>query len=315
MTAGFSIDAMELADIGHPRSLARAIHEQVRAQLGGVPLKFPLEELAKQVGIVAVEVVDTDKFDGLLIVQNGKGVVAVRRQRSRQRMRFTIGHEIGHFLIPTHLGGKYRFECSRADMGRVRPNQGRLSDVSSAHIRKEIEANEFAATLLVPQSEFQRERKALGEEDDLAHVKLLAEMFDVSREMMARVYVERSDGDTAIVISKEGRVAQVITPKGFPFMGLFKGGPLPAASLSSMLLRRQAPGVVSDRTSIDRYIWFDEQQPVSSVREQVSTFAKGIAMTMLSVRLFSRDENDDDLLTPTDRMWDRSRSGRFAWDE
>ncbi len=82
-----------------------------------VPVK--IEKLAKQLDIDRIEDHNTTSFEGCLVTNNLKSVggILIRGGIGTKRRRFTIGHELGHFLIPTHKpppSGK--FECSRSDM-------------------------------------------------------------------------------------------------------------------------------------------------------------------------------------------------------
>src|SRR4051794_33735155 len=119
--AEITIDLMELADLGQPLKLAFELHRQIRAQLGAVPLRVPLEQIAKALGIVGIREYDTDNFEGTLVLSDGAGAVGLRRGMPSGRRHFTLGHEIGHFVIPSHRIVKSKFECSTSDLRRARP--------------------------------------------------------------------------------------------------------------------------------------------------------------------------------------------------
>ena len=78
---------------------------------------FPLdlEEIALNVGIQEVKYMNTDKFEGMLIALPDKsaGFINISNNiREQTRKRFTIAHELGHFLITTHINN---YECSSYD--------------------------------------------------------------------------------------------------------------------------------------------------------------------------------------------------------
>lgn len=79
-----------------------------------------------------------------------------------RRRRFTIAHEIGHFVLHP---------------GRVAPERG--GGVNAAWARQEHEADQFAAELLMPEALV---RAALR--DHGADVRRLADRFEVSRAAM-----------------------------------------------------------------------------------------------------------------------------------
>lgn len=310
----FEIDQIELADVGHPRTLARRIQCQIRDQEGAVPLKFPLDRLAKQVGVISLEPFDSTTIEGMLLVKGCEALVGYNARAKPQRQRFTIAHELGHFLIPTHLAGKIKFECGRKDFNAKRPKKGLLSESVSPEQRKEIEANEFAAELLVPAEEFRSERARYMKADSLLHVRRLAVSFGVSTEMMARVYVEKAEESVAILLSHNGVLKRFILPKHFPFLGLRTGASLPQSSKALCEIKSGRQREAPEPLWTPSEIWFDEDQKVNSVREQTLILSNGWALTMLVVTVESTDDCEDALLKPVDRLWSRDRRGRFSWD-
>lgn len=101
---------------------------------------------------------------------DGKFVIKVNRHDSGRRQRFTVAHEIGHFLL------------HRDQIG-----SGISDDVlyrSSLSDRREAEANRIAADILMPMSLVENavaRAKALGVEDIVSY---LADEFDVSEAAM-----------------------------------------------------------------------------------------------------------------------------------
>jgi hypothetical protein len=71
-----------------------------------------------------------------------KWAIVINESHSSARQRFTVAHELGHILL-------HRFSRPHAD-GRI---QVRFRDTRSSdgNVREEIEANEFAAELLMPE--------------------------------------------------------------------------------------------------------------------------------------------------------------------
>lgn len=296
------IDMMELADVGQPTKIAHEIHRQLRAQFGTVPRRMPLAKLASAVGIVGIELFDGTNFEGTLVVHEGKGAIGIRKGMRSGRHNFTLAHEIGHFLIPTHRFQRQRFLCEPVDMRRVRG--GNFSQRPEQE-RIEVEANEFAAALVVPIPEYGAERKVLGSACDVAHIRQLAEAFDVSQEVMAKIYVMNADEKAAIITSKNGVVQRVIPQPGFPFLGLRKGSPIPDASVTKCFSVTTANDPISELREVASHTWLEKRGNVSAIYEQVFVQEEGWAMTLLLV-----DENEEDG-EGSDREWNR-RSSRFT---
>jgi hypothetical protein len=87
---------MELADHGSPERLAKCIHQQ----LADFAPPVPVERVAAEVGIEEICGEDAS-FESMLIADAGKrrGIIVYNRRGTVERHRFTIAHELGHFLI------------------------------------------------------------------------------------------------------------------------------------------------------------------------------------------------------------------------
>lgn len=295
------IDMMELADVGQPTKIAHEIHRQLRARFGSVPRRMPLSQLASAVGIEGIALFDGTSFEGTLVLQDGRAAIGIRKGMRSGRHNFTLAHEIGHFLIPTHRLQRQRFLCETVDMRRVRG--GNFSERPEQE-RIEVEANEFAAALVVPMPEYGMERKALGSACDIAHVRQLAETFDVSQEVMAKIYVLNTDEKAAIITSKGGVVQRVIPQPGFPFLGLKKGALIPNAAVTRSFGLTTANDPISELREVASDIWLERSGNVSAIYEQVFVQEEGWAMTLL---LVDEQEDDDEA---DDRNWNR-RSSRY----
>jgi hypothetical protein len=290
---GIELDLMALADLGQPRRLALEIHRQLRERFGEVPLRVPLEQIAAALGVVGICEFQTDRFEGTLVISNGAGAIGLRRGMSSGRRNFTLGHEIGHFVVPSHRLTRTRFECSAADMRRFR-TVGESPESRPVLERIEIEANEFSAELIVPMPEFRSHRRKLGKGVDLVHVRALARTFDVSSEMMSKVYVLDADEPTAVILAKNGVVRRVIPGPKFPYMGLSAGGPIPDDCFSRRWLRSAEVGKVSDLTDVPSHHWIERSAGIAGLYEQVLAQIDGWSSTLLTVEMEEEDEDADD---------------------
>lgn len=290
------VDMMELADLGQPARIAHEIHRQLRQQFGTVPRRMPLEALASAVGIVGIKLFEETSFEGTLVLHEGRGAIGIRSGMRSGRHNFTLAHEIGHFLIPSHRMQRQEFLCEPVDMRRVRG--GNFSEQPAVE-RIEIEANEFAAALLVPAPEFKLERKALGTACDVAHIRQLAEMFDVSQEVMAKIYVMAADEKAAIITSHNGVVKRVIPQQGFPFLGLRKNSLIPSGALARSFSLTAANDSISALREVPTHTWLEKRGAVSALYEQVFMQEDGWVMTLL---LVDEDEEDEDA---DDHNWNR----------
>lgn len=294
-SAEVQIDMMELADLGQPIKLAHEIHRQLRVQFDSVPTKVPLAAIAAAIGIEVIEEHSSDTIEGMLVIQDNRGAVSLNKAMRPGRRNFTLGHEIGHFLIPTHRL-RTQFKCAKNDMGRER--SGGNWDKRPEPERIEVEANEFSAALLVPMPEFRVERRRLGTGCDVEHIRQLAELFAVSQEVMAKNYVNASDEPAAVITSHNGIVKRVIPQKGFPFLGLKGGRPIPIGSLTQSF-KPTGNDPISSLCEVPTHAWLEERGAVSSLYEQVFIQEDGWVMTLLVAEVEEADDDDDD------RNWSR----------
>jgi Zn-dependent peptidase ImmA (M78 family) len=286
------IDRVELADCTSPE---RIIAEILR-QLPDLQIPVPIEDLAEAVGITAIHRMSTQNFEGGLITQPERrdGVILVNGTANRLRQRYTIGHELGHYLIVAHQpGATGQFTCSKADMNI------RAADRDDRGKRMEMEANRFSAGMLMPLVRFKTDMRSQGA-PDLKHVVALAARYDVSKEAAAIHYAGYHHDTCAIILSQDGVVRRVYKPTRFPFVEAAIGKPLPFNSLSARL--QTGTGEWDD---IDRGVWLASLERSSSINEQVLSLASGWKMSMLVVDDTYEDEEEE--IRDTFDVWESPR--------
>lgn len=130
---------------------------------------------------------DLGEVSGLLARTGAQTTIGVNSKQSRVRQRFTIAHEFGHFMlhegILEHVDHGYRIVPSNESVDMPRVNfRSQIS--SQATDIEEIEANFFAASLLMPRHLLDKNLAVLAVDDD-QEVKRLASLFDVSAHAMS----------------------------------------------------------------------------------------------------------------------------------
>jgi Zn-dependent peptidase ImmA (M78 family) len=272
---------MKLADLGSPEALADAII----AHYPGIGIPIPLEQIAKAIGIVDILEQTTGSFDGVLVTTAAKGTgsIAYNNASRIERRRFTIAHEIGHFLIPWHGASA---QCASADFSVLKSQDARRN--------KEAEANRFAAAFLTPTTLFAHDIRRFGS-PQTEHILALATKYQVSKEMAARRYTELCDHVCAVIFSRHGAVRYFPRSRTCPFLDIAKGNPLPPGALSSR--SRGQPGYLSEWTETAPEIWFGATRRLAGkvIYEQFLEQRDGYRLTMLTVDdLPDQDELDED---------------------
>lgn len=291
------VSRMDLADTGSPEGLVAAIlrHEPK------LSIPVPIEELCYQLDIKDITSLETEGFEGGLVtdIARSQGIVLVNEASRGGRRRFTIGHELGHFLTPSHVPDvSGRFLCSRKDMALLTAKE------ADRRAKMEVEANRFAALILMPPPALRlRLRKNAG--PSIESVLDLADEFEVSKEAMARAYATYHHEAVAFVVVHEGVVQRFYrNQKRFPFITVRPGQRVPQGSLFHRPgLRQLAPSEIDARVP-DLWIEVERGRAAPSLCEQVCLQAKGFAMIMLWYELAAGEEDENDERTARQRWRD-----------
>jgi Zn-dependent peptidase ImmA (M78 family) len=146
------------------------------AELKIKDIPVPVERIAEKLGAKLSFEPFEGELSGMLFRKGDRIVIGVNSSHAHTRQRFTIAHELAHLQL--HEGELY------VDEGRINL---RDEDSSLAIKPEEIEANAFAAELLMPEdficnqfSTFVKRHRDSPE--DL--IVRLAKMFDVSSKAM-----------------------------------------------------------------------------------------------------------------------------------
>ena len=266
----------ELDGVGSPAEIARRIHELAP----DLPLNFTIEDVCQQLDIDSIEERPVTSFEAMLLTDENKasGMIVLAEGRKRERRRFSIAHELGHFLIPTHKGhAGDGFSCSLADF---RVGDGREHDRRQ---RIEAEANRFAAHLLMPPA---RIRSALTfHQPDLREIVRLADEFGVSREAMARGYIDAHRETLAVVILHHGRIDRIYRDKDFSWIEPRHGQPAPTDSIAAG--HDLQPGQCSDTQECDPETWLGDYgaRKVEVLSEQILAQQSGWATILLHAEM------------------------------
>jgi Zn-dependent peptidase ImmA (M78 family) len=267
------ISRIDLADKGSPEGIVMAI---LKAE-PDLPIPVPIEELCGRLDIIEIQALTTQGFEGGLLTdrERSRGIVLVRNGVSPQRRRFTIGHELGHFLMPSHVPDEEgRFLCSQRDMAMLNPKEG------DRRAKMEVEANRFSSLVLMPPP---RLRAEIGNRaPSIEHMLSLATKFDVSKDAMARAYAEYHSATIAFVVVRDGKVgATYCNRTRFPFITALRGKPVPERSL--FYRKGLQVGVPSDIDSRlpDNWIDVERGRQAPTMSEQVYLQSNGFALIML----------------------------------
>lgn len=135
----------------------------------------PVEALASSQGITVQRVPLDDELSGMSFIKDGLSVIVVNATHHPNRQRFTIAHELGHHV----LHANYLQNNVHVDKAVLHRNNRSSDGVD----QKEIQANAFAAELLMPTA-MMRKYKDVDINDE-HQLSALAKQFRVSTSAMA----------------------------------------------------------------------------------------------------------------------------------
>jgi hypothetical protein len=189
-------------------------------------------------------------FDGALIHgAKGWGIVYNKALRSPGRINFTLAHEFGHYLLH-RIAFPEGLHCGQDDMVRW----------DSAYRQIESQANDFAATLLMPLNDFRRQidAKAKPTLDDLG---ACAERYGVSLIAAALRWLEYTERRAVLVVSREGFILWArSSERALKTGAFFRTVNVPPVAIPFASLPEQPDLLEKSRGQIshDSGVWFRE---------------------------------------------------------
>jgi Zn-dependent peptidase ImmA (M78 family) len=143
--------------------------------VGGPPV--PIEAIAQSEGLdIRLQPLESN-LSGFLYRQDSKAVIGANSLQAAVRQRFTIAHELGHYF----LHDEEQLHVDRAAHFRLRSNLA-----SQGVDTGEIEANRFAAELLMPKAMVEADMQGATGVDvlDEDFVSKVARRYGVSSQAM-----------------------------------------------------------------------------------------------------------------------------------
>lgn len=170
--------------VGRRKAAARA--SELLDDVGVTSPPVPVEEIAAMLKLQVVhDSLPHDTSSVLIRQTDGRQVIGVNSRHSPTRQRFSLAHEIGHSLLHFPTGPPSDGEAVVSRPLEVLFRDGVAGQGTSA---VEIDANTFAAALLMPESLVRARLRRRWEQDrgqaaDLISADL-ADEFDVSTQAM-----------------------------------------------------------------------------------------------------------------------------------
>jgi Zn-dependent peptidase ImmA (M78 family) len=155
------------------QSLVRELLAQNNVQSAPIPIIL----IAQNCGAIVRYQAFNNEISGVLVRNADAAVIGVEKNQLPARQRFTIAHELGHLLLHSgeqvHVDKQFRLNF-------------RSAVSATAQDVEEIEANAFAASILMPERFVRRDTANLQfDVEDEQEVRSLALAYGVSAQAMA----------------------------------------------------------------------------------------------------------------------------------
>lgn len=280
---------MDLADCRFPEQLLAVIFRHHP----GWTTPVPVDVFARSVNVSDIRELDDENFEGALVTNANKteGVILYKAGVREERRRFTVAHELGHFLIPSHDGNH---QCTAADLRETRRD--------NEHRRREAEANRFAAGLLMPRDWFARDLDALGDAD-VTHVQTLARKYRTSLEATCNRYTDLTPDTCAFIFAKDDAIRYIRPTTNFPALAVRKGDHLPNGC-ASLRAPAQPLRIATPWTEIGGSVWLRTEWGARppTVLEQTVRQQNGYQVTLLFVDVAAIEEEEEE--TDLEARWE-----------
>lgn len=129
----------------------------------------PIEEIASKLGM-KISRAPSKEFSGLLIRKDDSALIGVNSTEALVRQRFTIAHELGHYYLHPQKDTFVDYRDNKTE---------------TVYTPREREADMFAAALLMPRDQIEKDFRALAKTGFAeAELEKLAARYEVSLKAM-----------------------------------------------------------------------------------------------------------------------------------
>jgi hypothetical protein len=257
--------------------------DEVRTSYGQIVAPVNLNNIAEGESISLIPIEKCEGFHGRIeFLREAASFVIYHPDPnfapSRQRIRFSIAHELGHYFIESHRELLVAGKSHNSTPGFICDNT------------LEVEADEFAAALLIPVSHIEqrlRRRSFMT----LAEILKLGDDWQSSARSAAIRYVRYTGEACAMVVSKQGKTTRYIPSDeavglGYRFTGIRS---LPEGSAAQRLNNDPSKKGVEEAHSTSKR-WFPYLRDERDLHEESFRLGgSGYVLTLLSI---SHDEDE-----------------------
>ncbi len=270
------------------RRIIQNIAEKTAVEAGFSSLPICPIKIAERRDIVVQAKPDTAEGVSGMLVWKGEqfGILYATHIPSAGFQRFSIGHELGHYFLEGHPEAVLKNGIHQSQAGFI------------AKDRYEREADNFAASLLMPADLFKAEMRKVDE--GLGAIEALAGIAITSMTATAFRYAELTREAVAVVISQGPQIIscgysdKIKELAGKGAMPWLFGKPIPSGTLTARFNSKPARIASGDKddTSVDMVDWFGLGNGVRGTEEVLGLGRYGRTLTVLRCAIKSDEDFD-----------------------
>lgn len=205
------------------------------------PEDFTLEEIANALGIFIKEEL-IKGAEGRILINGDIGIISLNSLiKNAGKKNFVIAHEIGHFILHKHLTILF------SDTYKT------LSEWYKKGIH-EVQANKFAAELLMPTELFKS--RVVGKKLNIALINEVSSYFKVSLTATFLRYITHGTYPIMVIYIEEGLIKWKQCSNNFPFHYLPINSTVPAWTVAGDYFNRNQLELEPEK--VDAIEWFTD---------------------------------------------------------
>jgi IrrE N-terminal-like domain len=264
--------------------------EQVVRELGA--RSFPIDPIAiarsRSIEVVAKPARGVGVSGMFLRLGENYGIAYATHIENPGFQRFSVAHELGHYYLPGHIDAVF----SDGDV-----HESRAGFVSGD--RYEVEADHFAASLLMPGHLFGPALRSVGE--GLAAIESLARSCQTSLTATAIRFTQCSSEPVAIVVSAGSRIEYCFMSealKGLDDLSWIRRNQLVPTGTSTFAFNRDAHGVrcaarVQGASNLQQ--WFGGRRSIELTEDVIGLGSYDKTLTVLHhIEIPDEDEEEEE---------------------
>ena len=281
-----------------PNEIAAATEaEHLIEKLKICDLPIHPQKIAESFEIIVKPMPTDNGVSGMLIRYGNEFAIAYATHiQSEGFRRFSIAHEIGHYILPGHFEAVLAHEHVHYSHAGFTTNDP-----------FEREADVFATSLLMPNNLFTREMRSLG--DGLAAIEALSKRFFTSLIATANRYVEKAEIPVAMIVSSGDKIDYCFMSSSLRNFNelewLRKGEQIPEGTETKMFnsSKENVAGAKRICENVELQDWFGGSRSVPGTEEIIGLGRYGKTLTILISDIFADDSYEDQDLTDTKSIY------------